>query len=80
MQRWVGGMGNFFGQAAEGAAQAPALFSGEQGQGEVFGGCGAAARGFLEGGVAAVEGVLGLAAVEDLLDGEDLEAGVGCAV
>lgn len=45
------------------------LFGWEQREGEVFGGGGAAFGGFFEGGVAAVEGVLGLAAVEDLLDG-----------
>jgi len=36
--------------------------------------------GFFEGGVAAMEGVLGLASVQDLLDGEDLEAGIRGAV
>ena len=45
-----------------------------------MGGGGAAFGGFFEGGVAAMEGVLGLASVEDLLDGQDLEAGVGGAV
>jgi hypothetical protein len=34
-----------------------------------LGGGGAAFGGFFEGGVAAMEGVLGLASVEDLLDG-----------
>ena len=48
------------------------LFGREEGEGEVFGGGGTGAGGFLEGGVTAVEGVLGLFAVEDLLDGEDL--------
>ena len=38
----------------------------------VFGGSGAAAGGFLEGGVAAVCWVIGLLAVKNLLDGEDL--------
>ena len=54
---------------------AGSTFAGEQGQGEVFGGGGAAARGLLEGGVAAVRGILGLLAVKDLLDGEDLKPG-----
>jgi len=40
------------------------------------GGC----AGPLEGGVAAVEGIVGLLPVEDLLDGEDLQLGVGGAV
>ena len=56
------------------------LFRRQEGQGQVFGGGWAAARGFFEGGVAAVEGVFGLLAVENLLDGEDLEARVGGAV
>ena len=56
------------------------VVSGQEREGEVFGGGGAAARGFFEGGVAAVGGVLGLAAVENLLDGEDLEAGISAAV
>jgi len=45
------------------------LLRGQQGEGEVLGGGGAAFGGFFEGGVAAMEGVLGLASVEDLLDG-----------
>ena len=52
----------------------------EEGEGEVFRGCRAAAAGFFEGGVGAVAGVFGLFAVEDLLDGEDLDARVGGAV
>src|ERR1035437_4547965 len=52
----------------------------EQGEVQVFGGCGAAARSFLECRVAAVERVRRLAAVQNLLDGEDLQLRVGGAV
>jgi hypothetical protein len=61
-------------------ASAGYLLGREEGQGQVGGGLGTAARGFFEGGVAAVEGVFGLLAVQDLLDGEDLQPGVGGAV
>lgn len=50
-----------------------------EGQGEVFG-LGAGAGSFFEGGVAAVEWVFGLMAVHGLLDGEDLDAGIGGTV
>ena len=53
------------------------LVGGEQREGEVLGGGGTVARGFFEGGVAAVGGIVGLFAVEDLLNGEDLQAGIG---
>lgn len=56
------------------------LFRGEEGEGEVLGGCGAAAGGFFVGCVASVEGVFGLLSVQYLLDGEDLEARPGAAV
>ena len=62
------------------AARDANLVGREEREGKVGGGVGAAARGFFEGGVAAVEGVFGLLAVEDLLDGEDLELWVGGAV
>jgi hypothetical protein len=50
------------------------VLSGEQREGKVFGGCGTAARGLLEGGVAASR-IRRLLAVENLLDGEDLQRG-----
>src|ERR1035437_2491775 len=50
------------------------LFGGKQGQGKVFGGGGTGARCFFEGGVDAVAGIVWLLAVENLLDGEDLDA------
>ena len=53
---------------------------GELRQGEVFGGSGAAARGLFECGFAAVSRIIGLFTVENLLDGEDLQAGIDCAV
>ena len=56
------------------------LFRRQEGQGQVFGGGWSAAGGFFEGGVPAVKGVFGLFAVENLLDGEDLQLGVGGAV
>ena len=62
------------------AGRAVSVVAGQEGQGQVFGGGGTAAEGFFEGGVAAVEGVGGLLAVQNLLDGEDLEAWVGGAV
>jgi len=55
------------------------LIGGKQREREVFGGGGAAARGFFECRVAAGR-VHRLFAVENLLDGEDLQAGIGCAV
>ena len=56
------------------------VLAGEERQTEVFGGGGAAARSFFEGGVAAMGRIVGLLAVENLLDGEDLQAGLGAAV
>lgn len=53
---------------------------GLQREDQVLGCGGTAARGFLECGVAAVERVLRLLAIEDLLDGEDLEFGIGGAI
>ena len=51
-----------------------------QWEGVILGSVGAASGGFLEGGIAAVEWVLGLVSVEELLDGEDLEARVARSV
>jgi hypothetical protein len=48
------------------------ILAGEQRKIETFGGSGAASGGLFEGGVAAVGGVIGLLARENLLDGEDL--------
>jgi hypothetical protein len=62
------------------SSAAISILAGEQGKGEVFSGGGTAARGLLEGGVAAVGGVIGLLPIENLLDGEDLQAGVRAAV
>jgi hypothetical protein len=45
------------------------LFGREEGEGEVLGGGGAAFGGLFEGGVSAMDGIFGLAAIEDLLDG-----------
>ena len=61
-------------------AGSASVFAGQERQGEVFGGGGAAARGLFEGGVAAMGGIVGLLAVENLLDGEDLQARPGAAV
>jgi len=68
------------GVSCQWAGRAVSIVAGQEGQGQVFGGGGAAARGFFEGGVAAVEGLFGLLAVKNLLNGEDLQARVGGAV
>ena len=54
--------------------------AGQEGQGQVLGGGGAAAWGFFEGGVAAVGRIFGLLAVENLLNRKDLQARVSTAV
>ena len=56
------------------------VFGQSQRQRQIFRGCGAAAGGFFKGGVGAVARVLRLLAVENLLDGEDLDSGPGGAV
>jgi hypothetical protein len=56
------------------------LWLGAEWQSVVGGGFGAASWCFFEGGVAAVEWVLGLLSVEELLDGQDLQARVAGAV
>jgi len=77
----IGKTAELFWGASRGASDKPrVLFGRQEGQGQVFGGGGAAARGFFEGGVAAVEGLFGLLAVKNLLNGEDLQARVGGAV
>ncbi len=60
--------------------QSSSILAGEQREDHVFGGGGAVARGLLKGGVAAMGRIIGLPAVENLLDGENLQARVGAAV
>lgn len=58
----------------------PGLIRREERQSQILCWSGAAARGFLEGGVAAMKRILRLPAFQNLLDGEDLEFRIGGAI